>query len=486
MFPWTNTAYHGRFIWLLSILASMVRSSFGSDDSSWKCLSFDSSDPTAATEEEKILLALELAGLGGMRSGAATTATVTSTAAYSSSYDIEDYDEDEDYGVGSPIPGDVFASSTGFENIYLSDGWANTESNNEIRPFRKSLLNEDSHQSWSTHRGRMKSERGAKHTKDSFAPRHRTSIREEQTEPKAQKTAPKPFLITFPTDCYLPIFRKTTSSMRILASSRITLLHAPTSAQTTNRQQQQQQHAQQKSTKHSAAGNRSSYSPPPPVITPWVRRFLAKCHKDVLLPIPRDFLVDNFNLVLLPEILSLDTATFRRAWKCIVSTKEEGKNDEDRDDDDTAIAARNIFLHLHQRFILSHRGLDMVRRRLLVAPIFGRCPSPSCHGTPLLPIGTSCYNRSDDAGEESSCPAMAQRYCWTCRRAWMHWDSVVPGWAWGDSFCHLFILEHGSEVFGQEIQPSFKTAKVTGIQMDQLVEPQIFGFRLHPSAKYVW
>lgn len=202
-----------------------------------------------------------------------------------------------------------------------------------------------------------------------------------------------------------------------------------------------------------------------PTISPWVRRFLTKYHKDVLLPVPRDFIVDNFNLVLLPEILSLDNATFRGAWKLLVRTKEYDEESKETDDI-IETAATNLYLRLHQRFLLSHRGMDMVRRRLRTSPIFGRCPAPACEGTPLLPIG------QDDS--------QAQRYCVSCRNVWMHWDTMVPGWAWGDSFCHLFVLEHGEEVL---VGPSSKVAS-TSSTTTSLAVPQIFGFQLHPSAKY--
>ena len=53
-----------------------------------------------------------------------------------------------------------------------------------------------------------------------------------------------------------------------------------------------------------AASTSSSSSPASSSsTTPWVRQFLARCHRDVLLPLPRDYCSDNFNLSQLPPVI---------------------------------------------------------------------------------------------------------------------------------------------------------------------------------------
>jgi Casein kinase II regulatory subunit len=233
-------------------------------------------------------------------------------------------------------------------------------------------------------------------------------------------------------------------------------------------------------------------------MTPWVRQFFSSCHCDVLFPVPKDFCADVFNLVHLPPIIERigqqrDTASlgvtrtfpiYKQALKLI--TQEEPIPTNLPKNVDTA--ARALYLLLHQRYVLSPRGLDMVRRRLLlksptclrgysnksesIDPIFGRCPVLECRGMPLLPTGEADEfgSHGDEMGEVGR---RAKRYCARCRRIFYHWDSKVDGCAWGTSFCHLFLLVHGAEVFGKW-NPSERREHVH--------VARIFGFPLHPST----
>jgi hypothetical protein len=272
--------------------------------------------------------------------------------------------------------------------------------------------------------------------------------------------------------------------------------------------------------------------------TPWVRRFLATCHRDVLLPVPKDYCLDNFNLAQLAPVVehvgvtamtaSSDVPAFssttaaaakpfpiyRAALQLIV--QDDPSLTEDTIPEYLQRAATALYLLIHQRYVLSPRGLDMVRRRFLVKPtqvdpIFGQCPRRGCCGMPLLPFGDSDNLQSwtestatttvtttnatiQQDGDSSHLPkhqphtnsmddvafeSHAKRYCASCGEVFYHWDSKVDGCAWGSSFCHLFHMVFGREVFGPFWTRIAKQHQLPSLQ----VEPRIFGFRLHPSTR---
>jgi hypothetical protein len=218
--------------------------------------------------------------------------------------------------------------------------------------------------------------------------------------------------------------------------------------------------------------------------TPWVRQFLASCHRDVLLPVPRDYWSDNFNLAHLPPVveklaaLGVSAGTpvsderrsypvYRQALRLITQDDIDTSNTPDY----IQGAARILYFLVHQRYVLSPRGLDTVRRRFLykaeVDPIFGKCPGLGCNGMPLLP-----YGASNDYNPSGSQDSRAKRYCASCEQVFYHWDSKVDGCAWGNSFCHLFLMEFYDELFSSwrsaaHVPPTVKS---------------IFGFPLHSSA----
>jgi casein kinase II subunit beta len=225
----------------------------------------------------------------------------------------------------------------------------------------------------------------------------------------------------------------------------------------------------------------------PDLTTPWVRQFLASCPRDVLLPVPREYVLDNFNLAQLAPVVekaalqnSVETLDphgrshpiYRQALRLIL---QEEPCDPATVPDTVQRAAKVLYLLVHQRYVLSPRGLDTVRRRFLlkqtsVEPIFGRCPRVACRGMPLLPFG-DFDNFQVHGGTRD---ARAKRYCASCGEGFYHWDSKVDGCAWGTSFCHLFLLTCGDEVFSEwrhTLRPS------------ETVVPRIFGFELHPSIQ---
>jgi casein kinase II subunit beta len=223
-----------------------------------------------------------------------------------------------------------------------------------------------------------------------------------------------------------------------------------------------------------------------------------------LLPLPRDWCADSFNLVQLPPVIE-KMAQQALAEFGIVPTESESESATAggkpfplyrqalkllvHDQLPYAVpqhverAASALYLLLHQRYVLSPRGLDVVRRRLLQRDgraTFGRCPRIDCRGTPLLPCGVSdqcgLHPLVVAASGIDYAETRAKRYCPRCRQIYYHWDSKVDGCAWGSSFCHLFLMVCGEEVFGDGWREQEEREQ-------ERKESRIFGFRLHPSAQ---
>mmetsp|Transcript_16148 Transcript_16148/g.46364 ORF Transcript_16148/g.46364 Transcript_16148/m.46364 type:complete len:424 (+) Transcript_16148:89-1360(+) len=273
--------------------------------------------------------------------------------------------------------------------------------------------------------------------------------------------------------------------------------------------------------------------------TPWVRRYLASAADDVLLPVPREFLTDGFNLQGLQQSVEQigqraaagvkldDTVAegdiaptgdsqetkkqllfplYRAALKLILSKKEDGEDDENLDVG-VAAAAKALYALIHARFCVSPRGLDTLRRLISRSqsqtkmaqrdecdePVFGRCPRIGCDGMPLLPCGMSDeYTDTNPYKNDSNRRAM--RYCISCGEMLMpSKPSKVDGSAWGTSLCHLIIMTYGAAIFPQHFDRGNR--KTSGLRSDLDASdesprrtiggyspvPQIFGFPVHET-----
>ncbi|KAL7570989.1 hypothetical protein ACA910_002612 [Epithemia clementina (nom. ined.)] len=225
---------------------------------------------------------------------------------------------------------------------------------------------------------------------------------------------------------------------------------------------------------------------------------------------------------------------YRRALQLITSQEtneprlsEKLQVDADAEFENTLVEMAAVVLYclVHQRYVVSPRGLEALRRRFLfisthdddngkqsngggmfqtnaepVNILFGRCPRPRCYGMPLLPAGLDDYFVADWSCQN---PRHSLRYCAQCHKYWVHYwgnststvttttspnkmlqlDQCVQDCAWGLSLGPLFHL-----TFPGFLQPT------TGAQSESTPtkkrppvppeEPRIFGFRLHPSAIY--
>jgi hypothetical protein len=183
--------------------------------------------------------------------------------------------------------------------------------------------------------------------------------------------------------------------------------------------------------------------------TRWVRKFLSSRPKDTLLPIPREYLSDGFNLVqlapiverigrmengcVLPAMQNESYPLFKAALRLIL------QQDGEQSSTTASVqrAAEVLYTLVHARYAISPRGLDTVRRVLrrsdgTVDPVFGRCPRIRCRGMPLLPWGDS-----DNYDPRNCVTTRAKRYCPCC-------GEVRPAWYLPVFFYFSFLTNDSS------------------------------------------
>lgn len=276
--------------------------------------------------------------------------------------------------------------------------------------------------------------------------------------------------------------------------------------------------------------------------TPWARKFILSRPKDSLLPIPREFLSDGFNLVQLAPIVesavkalnlrgneldeqeqekysnrekwtnaaesnasppspsaeSQPMSLYKAALRLILA--EEGGMDVEQLSNvrshsvytpfQVQKAAEVLYILVHARYVTSPRGLDTIKR------MFKRNASKmqeNGYVSGIEPIFGRCsrigchgmpllpIGMSDcyDIGGKGGAARRAMRYCPCCREMFYMWESKVDGAAWGTSFAHLFLMVQGSEVFGGIFRNHGHDGKL------QQPKSTIYGFPLHPSANNI-
>jgi len=225
---------------------------------------------------------------------------------------------------------------------------------------------------------------------------------------------------------------------------------------------------------------------------------------------------------------------YRRALRKILADPINGVSEDENDEEDLIIppyaiqkASESLYLMLHARFIVSPRGLEAIRHVMaLDNTVFGRCPRSCCRGTGLLPYGYSNDYTSDASvptvtiasrKEHDSC---CHRYCPSCGEVWISWESKTDGCAWGPSWCHLFLLAFGSQIYAKELEAAATATAAQAPQQSRATPPSavrsflprgivtrgtnnssdpdrgttsddlsrpvpsVFGFKIHPSTAF--
>jgi hypothetical protein len=178
---------------------------------------------------------------------------------------------------------------------------------------------------------------------------------------------------------------------------------------------------------------------------------------------------------------------YRRALRLILNEGIEDDQDDIKTDEDVIIppyaiqkAAEALYLMIHARFVVSPRGLEAIRQVMTMDnTVFGKCPRSTCRGTGLLPYGYSNdytsantaaatskkehHRSSPSSSTSTSKSSLCHRYCPSCGEVWISWDSKTDGCAWGPSWCHLFLLCFGSQVYAKELIAAAAASATTAV-----------------------
>lgn len=189
----------------------------------------------------------------------------------------------------------------------------------------------------------------------------------------------------------------------------------------------------------------------------WVRWFCSLKGNTMFCEVDRSFLEDPFNFADLETLVPC----FSEAMDIILDVHDTESLDamEEEQRDIVESAAEMLYGLVHQRFILSTRGLKRMFDKYKACQ-FGRCHRVYCQGQPVLPVGQS------DMPSQTT----VNVYCPRCKDIYFPQsviDGNVDGAFFGTTFPGLFLLRY----------PSLLPEKC----VEQYV-PRIYGFRIHASS----
>jgi len=171
--------------------------------------------------------------------------------------------------------------------------------------------------------------------------------------------------------------------------------------------------------------------------------------------VEKSWIEDEFNLYGLSNLIS----HYDSALDIILDREIEYELNEQQYDS-VQRSAERLYGLIHARFIISQRGLELMRQKYLNVD-FGRCPRVYCEGQPALPVGQSDIIKISLA--KIICPRCQELYYPPSSK-----HSQIDGAYFGTTFAHLFL-----QVYPDLIPPSPKSSYV----------PRIFGFKIHRSSR---
>jgi len=169
-----------------------------------------------------------------------------------------------------------------------------------------------------------------------------------------------------------------------------------------------------------STGSDSDYS------NSWISWFLSSKGNEYFCEVEEDYILDRFNLT----GLNTEVQNYAQALDLITDNLEEDLEDEIRGT--VEISARLLYGLIHQRWIVTSRGLAKMLEKYKKAD-FGRCPRVLCHSQPLLPCGlTDCpYEKP------------VKLYCPRCEDLYSPKSSrhgSIDGAYFGSTFPHMFLM----------------------------------------------
>jgi len=169
-----------------------------------------------------------------------------------------------------------------------------------------------------------------------------------------------------------------------------------------------------------STGSDSDYS------NSWIAWFLSSKGNEYFCEVEEDYILDRFNLT----GLNTEVQNYAQALDLITDNLEEDLEDEIRGT--VEISARLLYGLIHQRWIVTSRGLAKMLEKYKKAD-FGRCPRVLCHAQPLLPCGLT------DLPYEKP----VKLYCPRCEDLYSPKSSrhgSIDGAYFGSTFPHMFMM----------------------------------------------
>jgi len=169
-----------------------------------------------------------------------------------------------------------------------------------------------------------------------------------------------------------------------------------------------------------STGSDSDYS------NSWISWFLSSKGNEYFCEVEEDYILDRFNLT----GLNTEVQSYAQALDLITDNLDDDIEDELRGT--VEISARLLYGLIHQRWIITSRGLAKMLEKYKKAD-FGRCPRVHCHAQPLLPCGLT------DLPYEKP----VKLYCPRCEDLYSPKSSrhgSIDGAYFGSTFPHMFLM----------------------------------------------
>jgi casein kinase II subunit beta len=170
-----------------------------------------------------------------------------------------------------------------------------------------------------------------------------------------------------------------------------------------------------------------------------------------------EWIEDRFNLTGLSDLVP----QYRLALDMILdyeSNTNDGSMGEEHADQ-VEQAAEMLYGLIHARFILTSRGMGLMRHKYLAAD-FGQCPRTGCGDQAVLPVGLA------DMPYQST----VKLYCPRCGDVYNPRSARhrgIDAAYFGTTFAHLLLLTYN------DLRPQRPAEPYV---------PRIYGFKIHPSA----
>ncbi|KAL7746900.1 casein kinase 2 regulatory subunit [Sorochytrium milnesiophthora] len=223
----------------------------------------------------------------------------------------------------------------------------------------------------------------------------------------------------------------------------------------------------------------------------WLNHFLSLRGHELFCVVDEDYVVDRFNLTGLPA----DVEHYSQAYEIITdSWDDDGEDEDDPFREELEISARHLYGLIHQRFIITTRGLQKMYEKYKRCE-FGRCPRALCHGAPVLPVGLF-----DIPGQ-----ATVKVYCPNCEDIYNPMSTrhgQLDGAYWGTSFPHILLQAFTAAAPTRKAMPPLPALPAgdaatsangrlpapsqlpSSFTIERYV-PKIFGFRVHEHAEWM-